>query len=58
MSELEKLGREISHKCEWVGEDILIVFQSALEDANYHTFNKLVTKVWRDYESQIYPDGD
>ena len=45
--QLEKLGRDISYKCEWTGEDILTVFQSALEDANYHSFNKLVSKAWR-----------
>ena len=46
--ELEKLGRDISHKCKWVGEDILTVFKSALEDANFHSFNKLVSELWED----------
>jgi len=44
--ELEKLGRAISYKCKWVGEDILTVFKSALEDANYHSFNDLVSELW------------
>ena len=44
--ELEKLGCDISHKCKWVGEDILTVFKSALEDANFHSFNDLVSELW------------
>jgi len=48
--ELEKLGRAISYKCKWVGEDILTVFKSALEDANYHSFNDLVSELWEKYE--------
>ena len=48
--ELEKLGRDISHKCKWVGEDILTVFKSALEDANYHSFNELVSELWEEHE--------
>ena len=44
--ELEKLGRDISHKCKWVGEDIFIVLQSALEDANFHKERAVLTKVW------------
>ena len=44
--ELEKLGREISQTCLWVGEDILTVFKSALEDANFHSFNKSVSELW------------
>tara|TARA_R100000353_G_scaffold131914_1_gene93572 strand:+ start:364 stop:618 length:255 start_codon:yes stop_codon:yes gene_type:complete len=44
--ELEKLGRDISHKCKWAGDDILTVFQSALEDANFHSFNRLVGELW------------
>ena len=42
---LEDLGREISSKCMWRGEDIITVFKSALEDANYHSFNELVSKL-------------
>ena len=44
--ELEKLGRDIAHKCEWVGEDIFVVLQSALEDANFHKERAVLTKVW------------
>jgi hypothetical protein len=44
--ELEKLGRDISHKCKWAGDDILTVFQSALEDANFHSFNESVSELW------------
>jgi len=49
-NQLEKLGIEISNKCQWSGDDIVAVFQSALEDANYHKFNKLVTAIWENYE--------
>ncbi len=44
--ELEKLGRDISHKCQWVGEDIFVVLQAALEDANFHKEREVLTKVW------------
>ena len=44
--ELEKLGREISHTCLWAGDDILTVFKSALEDANFHSFNESVSELW------------
>ena len=43
---LEELGRAISRKCNWAGDDILTVFKSALEDANYHSFNDLVSELW------------
>tara|TARA_R100000234_G_scaffold63597_2_gene38659 strand:+ start:4272 stop:4490 length:219 start_codon:yes stop_codon:yes gene_type:complete len=46
--ELEKLGRKISECCLWIGDDIITVFQSALEDANYHRFNKSVSELWND----------
>jgi len=48
--ELEKLGRSISYKCKWAGEDILTVFKSALEDANCHSFNKLVSELWENQQ--------
>ena len=48
--DLEKLGREISQTCLWVGEDILTVFKSALEDANFHSFNKLVRELWEEQQ--------
>ena len=47
-NQLEKLGRDIGYKCNWVGEDILTVFKSALEDANYHSFNETVSKAWKE----------
>tara|TARA_R100001594_G_scaffold3154_5_gene12008 strand:+ start:250 stop:519 length:270 start_codon:yes stop_codon:yes gene_type:complete len=47
---LEELGRAISNKCNWVGEDILTVFKSALEDANYHSFNKSVSELWEEQQ--------
>ena len=44
--ELEKLGCDISHKCKWDGQDIFIVLQAALEDANFHKEREVLTKVW------------
>ena len=44
--ELEKLGRDISHKCKWDGQDIFIVLQSALEDANFHREREALTETW------------
>jgi hypothetical protein len=52
MSDLEKLGIEISRKCQWVGEDIVTVFQAALEDANFHTFNRMVSETWKEFEKE------
>tara|TARA_R100001163_G_scaffold57751_1_gene45770 strand:- start:471 stop:677 length:207 start_codon:yes stop_codon:yes gene_type:complete len=43
----EQLGVQISQKLRWSGEDILEVFQAALEDANYHTFNAIVGAAWK-----------
>ena len=40
-----KLGSLVSKVCEWSGSDILDVLQLALEDSNYHTENKSVTKL-------------
>ncbi len=37
------LGSLVSKTCEWSGSDILDVLQIALEDSNYHGFNKRVT---------------
>ena len=47
---LEKLGWQVAQRCRWLGDDILTVFKSALEDANYHSFNKLVSELWEKYE--------
>jgi hypothetical protein len=40
-----KMGSLISKVCEWSGQDILDVVQIALEDSNYHTENKSITKL-------------
>ena len=37
------LGYLVSKTCEWSGTDILDVLQIALEDSNYHEFNKELT---------------
>ena len=39
----QKLGSLVSKVCEWSGQDILDVLQLALEDSNYHSFNKAVS---------------
>ena len=41
----QKLGSLVSKVCEWSGSDIFDVLQLALEDSNYHTENKSVTKL-------------
>ena len=46
MIDAEKLGEEISRKCKFNGEENVKVFQAALEDASYHTFNKTISKEW------------
>jgi len=37
------LGSLVSKICKWNGSDIVDVLQLALEDSNYHGFNKRVT---------------
>ena len=44
--ELEKLGRHIAYRCRWDGQDIFVVLQAALEDANFHKEREVLTKVW------------
>ena len=39
----QKMGSLFSKVCEWSGQDILDVVQIALEDSNYHAFNKELT---------------
>ena len=46
LDEIKKvLGSLVSKTCEWSGSDIMDVLQLALEDSNYHTENKSVTKL-------------
>ena len=46
LDEIKKvLGSLVSKTCEWSGSDILDVLQLALEDSNFHTENKSVTKL-------------
>jgi len=49
------LGSLVSKTCEWSGSDILDVLQLALEDSNYHEFNKKVTayREFNDLETQM-----
>lgn len=45
MNEKEKSTKalEISWDCQWDGSQIVDIMQLALEDANFHTFNKELT---------------
>lgn len=44
LDEIKKvLGSLVSKTCEWSGSDIFDVLQLALEDSNYHKFNKNLT---------------
>tara|TARA_R100000231_G_scaffold11058_2_gene13211 strand:- start:573 stop:755 length:183 start_codon:yes stop_codon:yes gene_type:complete len=54
--ELEKLGRDISHKCQWVGEDIFVVLQAALEDANFHREREALMETWEHQMRRIRKD--
>ncbi len=53
---LEELGRAMSYKCNWVGEDIFTVLQSALEDANYHREREALTETWEHQMRRIRSD--
>lgn len=50
-----KLGSLVSKVCEWSGSDILDVLQIALEDSNYHSFNKKVSTLrkFNDLETEM-----
>ena len=41
----KSLGSTVSKVCGWNGVDILDVLQIALEDSNFHTLNKEITKI-------------
>lgn len=45
--ELEGLGIEIAQWTEWSGRDIMMIFQSALEDANFHK-EAAIVQSWLD----------
>ena len=49
------LGSLVSKTCEWAGSDILDVLQIALEDSNYHSFNKKVSTLrkFNDLETEM-----
>ena len=51
----QKLGSLVSKVCEWSGSDIFDVLQLALEDSNYHEFNKKVTayREFNDLETEM-----
>jgi len=51
----QEMGRQIARKVEWDGQDIVTIFQAALEEANYHTFNAVVTAAW---EMQLKAEKD
>tara|TARA_R100000458_G_C8276505_1_gene251849 strand:- start:1690 stop:1866 length:177 start_codon:yes stop_codon:yes gene_type:complete len=54
--ELEKIGREIAHKCKWSGHDIFVVLQAALEDANFHREREALTETWEHQMRRIKHD--
>jgi len=41
------LGVMISTYAEWDGDNIMQIFTSALEDANYHTLNDKIQEAYR-----------
>ena len=41
----KSLGSTVSKVCGWNGVNILDVLQIALEDSNFHTLNKEITKM-------------
>ena len=41
----KSLGSTVSKVCGWNGVNILDVLQIALEDSNFHTLNKEITKI-------------
>jgi len=56
LDEIKKvLGSLVSKTCEWSGSDILDVLQLALEDSNYHSFNKKVSTLrkFNDLETEM-----
>ena len=52
MNNLER-GTKLSQAVQWQGQDILEIAQAAFEDANYHTFNELFTKVWNEFNQEM-----
>tara|TARA_Y100000114_G_scaffold121608_1_gene116808 strand:+ start:671 stop:853 length:183 start_codon:yes stop_codon:yes gene_type:complete len=54
--ELEKLGRDISHKCKWDGQDIFTVLELALEDANFHREREALIETWEHQMRRIRSD--
>tara|TARA_R100000315_G_C5182420_1_gene105874 strand:+ start:64 stop:285 length:222 start_codon:yes stop_codon:yes gene_type:complete len=36
-------GRDLAQFCDYTGTDLLDIIQIALEESNYHTFNKELT---------------
>tara|TARA_A200000159_G_scaffold92508_1_gene85958 strand:+ start:1988 stop:2215 length:228 start_codon:yes stop_codon:yes gene_type:complete len=45
-SDAEALGILISQYFEWDGEKIFQTMFNAMEDANFHTFNKQLKELW------------
>ena len=53
LQDIQELGAEISQRLRWDGEEIVIAFRAALEEANLHTFNAAVGAVW-EIERRLY----
>ena len=46
-SDEQVLGVMVSTYAEWDGDNIMQIFTSALEDANYHTLNAKIQEAYR-----------
>ena len=47
LEEKRALAQKINEETQWDGVDILDILQIALEDANFHTFNKCLNSLRR-----------
>lgn len=45
LEEKRELAQKINEQTQWDGVDILDILQIALEDANFHTFNKCLNSL-------------
>tara|TARA_Y100000004_G_scaffold191220_1_gene249612 strand:+ start:80 stop:262 length:183 start_codon:yes stop_codon:yes gene_type:complete len=54
--QLEEFGRHIAYRCRWVGEDIFVVLQAALEDANFHREREALMETWEHQMRRIRSD--
>ena len=50
-ADLERMGEDIAHTCEWNGLEILRVAIAALTDANFHDESKILEQMLSAIES-------